>query len=72
MVFGFGMGTGQGQPVDFSLVQQHWLETRAAHFNIYSCGTPQTSTNSPTVWNNFAKLTHCWLGHGPLLRRRLW
>jgi len=40
-VFGFATGVVRGGPDDFPLVQQHWLETRTAHFNIYSCGTPQ-------------------------------
>lgn len=40
-VLGLGIGTGFGQPVNFSLGQRLWFETGTAHFNIYSCGTPQ-------------------------------
>jgi len=40
-VYGFGICTGQGQQVNVSLVQQHWFETRTAHFTIYSCGQTQ-------------------------------
>jgi tetratricopeptide (TPR) repeat protein len=35
------VGRGQAQTPDFSLVKEHWFETRTAHFHIYSCGTPQ-------------------------------
>ena len=34
-------GISPAQTPDFSLVQQHWFETRTDHFHIYSCGTPQ-------------------------------
>jgi tetratricopeptide (TPR) repeat protein len=40
-VLGLGIGTGFGQPVNFSLGQRLWFETDTAHFNIYSCGAPQ-------------------------------
>ena len=41
VVFGLGTFVGYGQTNDFSLMQQHWFETRTAHFNIYSCGAPK-------------------------------
>jgi tetratricopeptide (TPR) repeat protein len=41
MALGLGLCTSLGQQVDFSLVQRQWFEIRTAHFNIYSCGTPQ-------------------------------
>jgi tetratricopeptide (TPR) repeat protein len=40
-VLGLGICTGFSQPGDFSPGQRPWFETRTAHFNIYSCGTPQ-------------------------------
>jgi len=36
-----GICTGQSQEADFSLIKQNWFEISTAHFNIYSCGTPQ-------------------------------
>lgn len=39
--FALGICTGQGQQVDFALVQQGWFEIRTSHFNIYSCGDPK-------------------------------
>jgi len=30
-----------GQTNNLPLVQRRWFETRTAHFNLYSCGTPQ-------------------------------
>jgi len=41
MVLGSGICAGYSQPNDFLLVQQHWFETRTAHFDIYSCGEPR-------------------------------
>jgi tetratricopeptide (TPR) repeat protein len=33
--------SASGQGDDDALTHQHWFETRTAHFNVYSCGTPQ-------------------------------
>jgi len=40
-LIGSGIWGACAQPIDVSLVQRRWLETRTAHFNIYSCGAPQ-------------------------------
>jgi len=40
-LLGLLAATGRAQTPDFSLVKEHWFETRTAHFHIYSCGTPQ-------------------------------
>ena len=36
-----GIGAAPGQTNDVPLAQRRWLETRTAHFNIYSCGAPR-------------------------------
>ena len=36
-----GLCSAHAQSNDIPLVQRQWFETRTAHFNIYSCGTPQ-------------------------------
>jgi len=36
-----GVCTAPAQSNSVPLVQRRWLETRTAHFNIYSCGAPQ-------------------------------
>jgi tetratricopeptide (TPR) repeat protein len=36
-----GIGSASGQTNDVPLAQRRWLETRTAHFNIYSCGAQQ-------------------------------
>ena len=41
VLLAFGVGTASGQTNDVPLAQRRWLETRTAHFNIYSCGAPQ-------------------------------
>jgi tetratricopeptide (TPR) repeat protein len=40
-LFGLGIWTASAQWGDIPLVQRRWFETRTAHFNIYSCGTPR-------------------------------
>ena len=35
------LGAAAAQSNNVALVQRQWFETRTAHFNIYSCGTPQ-------------------------------
>ncbi len=40
-VLAFGVVTAPGQTNDVPLAQRRWLETRTAHFNIYSCGESQ-------------------------------
>jgi len=38
---GLGLCAAVAQSGNVALVQRQWFETRTAHFNIYSCGTPQ-------------------------------
>ncbi len=42
LLAGFGVCiASSAQSDNLALVQRHWFETRTAHFNIYSCGSPQ-------------------------------
>jgi len=41
VLLAFGMGPAPAQPNKIAMVQRQWFETRTAHFNVYSCGTPQ-------------------------------
>ena len=41
VLLAFGVVAAFGQTNDIPLAQRRWLETRTAHFNIYSCGAPQ-------------------------------
>jgi len=41
VLLAFGVSAAPGQTNDVPLAQRRWLETRTAHFNIYSCGAPQ-------------------------------
>ena len=37
----WGVCTTPAQSNNVAMVQRQWFETRTAHFNVYSCGTPQ-------------------------------
>ncbi len=37
----WGVYTTPAQPTRTAMVQRQWIETRTAHFNVYSCGAPQ-------------------------------
>ena len=41
LLSGGGLCVAAAPTNDVALVQRPWFETRTAHFNIYSCGTPQ-------------------------------
>jgi len=41
VLWGLGICTVRCRSGDTPLVQRPWFETRTAHFNIYSCGTPR-------------------------------
>ena len=41
VLLAFVVCAAPSQTNDVSIAQRRWLETRTAHFNIYSCGAPQ-------------------------------
>jgi len=41
LLAGLLSGAGKAQTPDFSAVHAPWFEVRTAHFQVYSCGTPQ-------------------------------
>jgi tetratricopeptide (TPR) repeat protein len=41
LLLGLLPGAGQAQTPDFSAVNAPWFEVQTAHFQVYSCGTPQ-------------------------------
>jgi Flp pilus assembly protein TadD len=45
--------TAAGQPAGHSLIHEHWLEARTAHFRIYSCGSTQAVAGLATQLEQF-------------------
>jgi len=72
LLLGLLPGAGQAQTPDFSAVNAPWFEVQTAHFQVYSCGTPQLVYKLTGRLEQFCKAYAQMAGAQAVASRRLW